>query len=39
MHGASPWTLKLPVSLTLLTIAFAAAAVLALRSVGSAERL
>lgn len=32
MHGASPWALKLPASLTLLTIAFATAAVLALRS-------
>ncbi|HEV7432938.1 MAG TPA: MFS transporter, partial [Steroidobacteraceae bacterium] len=32
MHGASPWALKLPASLTLLTIAFAAAAVLALCS-------
>jgi hypothetical protein len=32
MHGLGSWALKLPASLTLLTIAFAAAAVLAARS-------
>jgi DHA2 family methylenomycin A resistance protein-like MFS transporter len=34
MHGLGSWALKLPTSLTLLTIAFAAAAVLAVRSSG-----
>jgi len=34
MHGPGSWALKLPTSLTLLTIAFAAAAVLAVRSSG-----
>ncbi len=34
MHGASPWALKMPASLALLTIAFATAALLALRSGG-----